>query len=82
LGGITVLVLLAFGVVFLIFLATLALVFLGTAIPLVILGVRRFRGHRSRGSKIAMIVLGILCGLSFVILAALTVLLVVPAGSS
>ena len=78
-GGITVLVLLAFGVAFLIVLATLVLVFIGTGIPLLVLGIRRARGHRSRASKIAMIVLGIVCGLDFLVLLAIFLLLVLPA---
>ena len=70
--------LLAFGVVFLIVVATLVLVFVGTGIPLLVLGIRRARGHRSRASKIAMIVLGVVCGLDLLIMLAIFLIFVLP----
>lgn len=78
-GGISILAMLAvFGLVFLFVAGTLLLVFLGTGIPLLVLAIRRRLGHRSRASKIAMIVLGIVCGVAFVLLAAIFVFLVLP----
>ena len=67
--------------VLLIVAGTLLVVFLGTGIPLLVLAIRRRLGHRSRASKIAMIVLGIVCGLTALILGALIVFLVLPAAA-
>jgi hypothetical protein len=61
--------------VLLIVAGTLLLIFLGTGIPLLVLAIRRRLGHRSRGSKIAMIVLGIIFGLTTLIIIALIVFL-------
>jgi hypothetical protein len=80
-GGITVLAILALGVAFLVIVGILLLVFLGTLIPLVVLGIRRRLGHRSRASKIAMIILGIVCGLAALPLIALGVLMLVSGSS-
>ena len=55
---------------------TLLLVFLGTGIPLLVLAIRRRRGHRSRASKIAMIVLGIIFGVTTLLIIALVLFLV------
>ncbi|HEY4151716.1 MAG TPA: hypothetical protein VGM38_00195 [Pseudolysinimonas sp.] len=67
-GGLTVLIGAGVALLILLVLATLVLAFLGTGIPLLVLGIRRRLGHRSRASKVAMIILGIVCGLSFLIL--------------
>jgi hypothetical protein len=68
-GGLGIVaVVLALGLFFLLLVATLVLAFLGTGIPLLVLGIRRRLGHRSRASKVAMIILGTVCGLSFLIL--------------
>ena len=68
-GGLGIVaVVLALGLLFVLLVAMLSLVFLGTGIPLLVLGIRRRLGHRSRASKVAMIILGILCGLSALIL--------------
>jgi len=64
--------------IFLFVVVTLALIFLGTGIPLLVLGIRRGLGHRSRASKIAMIVLGIVCGLAAVLLALIFVPMLLP----
>ena len=80
-GGITVLAILALGVVFLVIVGVLLLIFVGTLIPLVVLGIRRRLGHRSRGSRIAMIILGIVCGLAALPLIALGVLVLVSGSS-
>ena len=55
---------------------TLLLAFLGTGIPLLVLAIRRWRGHRSRGSKIAMIVLAVGFGLTTLTIITLVGLLV------
>jgi hypothetical protein len=67
-GGLTVLFGAAVALLILIVLGLLVLVFLGTGIPLLVLGIQWRLGHRSRTSKVAMIILGIVCGLSFLIL--------------
>lgn len=72
-GGITVLALMALGIFFLIIVATLLLVFLGTGIPLLVLAIRRRLGHRSRGSTIAMILLGTVFAQTTLIIVALLV---------
>ena len=55
---------------------TLLLAFLGTGIPLLVLAIRWRRGHRSRGPKIAMITLGIIFGITTLLIIALVVFLV------
>jgi hypothetical protein len=80
-GGISILAILALGVMFLIIVGTVILVFVGTLIPLIVLGIRRRLGHRSRKSKIAMIILGIVCGLAAIPLIILGVLLLVSGAS-
>ena len=62
--------------VLLVIAGTLLLAFLGTGIPLLVLAIRRRRGHRSRASKIAMIVLGVIFGLTTLMIIALAVFLV------
>ncbi len=61
--------------VLLIVAGTLLLVFLGTGIPLLVLAIRRRLGHRSRASKIAMIVLGVVFGLTTLLIIALVAFL-------
>ena len=68
--------------VFLVVAGTLLLAFLGTGIPLLVLAIRRRRGHRSRASKIAMIVLGIVFGLTTLLIIALVVFLVLATSGS
>jgi hypothetical protein len=69
-------------IAFVVIVGTLLLVFIGTAIPLVILGIRRRRGFRSRSSTIAMTVLGILFGVATLLLAVIALLIFVPAATS
>jgi len=63
----------ALGIFFLVIVATLLLVFLGTGIPLLVLAIRRRLGHRSRGSMIAMILLGTVFAQTTLIIVALLV---------
>jgi hypothetical protein len=69
------------GVILLVFFVVVGiviLIFVGTGIPLLVLGIRRANGHRSRKSKIAMIVLGIVWGLATLCLVALVLWSVLP----
>jgi hypothetical protein len=66
--GVMFLAVFAFGVAFVIFLAALLVVFTHTSVPLVVIGVFRARGHRSRASRVLTIVLGVVWGLNMVVI--------------
>ncbi|MEO8261341.1 MAG: hypothetical protein ABI566_02125 [Pseudolysinimonas sp.] len=64
--------------IFLAVIGVMLLIFVGTGIPLLVLGIRRRSGHRSRKSKIAMIVLGIVWGFTTLLLLAIALSFFLP----